>query len=293
MTREIAFYGMPLICGLPQVLTRGPWNILHFLFQGKGTRRHDLSRLVMEHARPSAQVQEKLEPPSFRMQTAEGQSSKDSLLGLFEKPPGTALFDTPPRTTTTETTAAAATTTSTAAAAAAAAAASPVKLAQRFNISSPDKSRLAMELVSEMATPQKVPLIRELVKGATISVQSLNNQTKKYVHIPQCSSEASAMSQVVKYKFIQEIVDTLGSGAEKVAGSLEKGGHCWKLSNNQSGINVERSWSFTGRKIRIKVIGLDSWQLVVVLEHINLLFGLSCLFVLVFRLGPTTVPSLP
>jgi hypothetical protein len=31
------------------------------------------------------------------------------------------------------------------------------------------------------------------------------------------------MSQNVKYKFIQEIVHTLGAGAEKVAGSLNKG----------------------------------------------------------------------
>jgi hypothetical protein len=173
--------------------------------------------------KPASQEKEQLQPPTFRMQTAEGKSSKDRLMGLFEKPPGTALFDTPPwttptKTTTTETTAAAATTTTTAAAAY-----SPVKLVQRFNISSPDKSRLAMELVSEMASPQKVPLMRELVKGATISIESHNNQSKKYVHIPQCSSEASAMSQVAKYKFIQEIVDTLGAGAQKVVGGLNSG----------------------------------------------------------------------
>jgi hypothetical protein len=176
--------------------------------------------------KPAAQMKDNLQPPSFRMQTAEGKSSKDSLMGLFEKPPGTALFDTPPRTTTTATTETTTTTETTAAAATTTtetAAASPVKLAQRFNISSPDKSRLVMELVSEMATPEKVPVIRKLVKGATISVHTLNNQTKKYVHIPQCSSEASAMSQVAKYKFIQEIVDTLGAGAEKVADSLNDG----------------------------------------------------------------------
>jgi hypothetical protein len=46
---------------------------------------------------------------------------------------------------------------------------------------------------------------------------------RKHEHIPQCSSEASAMSQAAKYKFIREIVNTLGAGAKKVAGSLNKG----------------------------------------------------------------------
>jgi len=179
--------------------------------------------------KPASQEKEGLQPPSFRMQTAgEGKSSKDRLMGLFEKPPGTALFDKPPErttteTTTTETSAAAETTTMHVAADVATAVYSPVKLVQRFNISSPDKSRLAMELISEMATPEKEPLMRELVKGATISIESLNNQQKKYVHIPQCSNEASAMSQVAKYKFIQEIVDTLGAGAEQVVGGLNNG----------------------------------------------------------------------
>ena len=31
------------------------------------------------------------------------------------------------------------------------------------------------------------------------------------------------MAQVAKYKFIQQIVDTLGAGAEKVVGSLDQG----------------------------------------------------------------------
>jgi hypothetical protein len=110
---------------------------------------------------PGAQVKERLDPPSFRMQTAEGQSSKDSLMALFAKPPGTALFDIPPQiegaTNHTTTVTTAATNTSTAAAASPLI---PVKLSQKFQILLPDKSRLAMELVYEMATPQKVPLMR-------------------------------------------------------------------------------------------------------------------------------------
>jgi hypothetical protein len=52
---------------------------------------------VGEHpCRPTAQLKEKLDPPRFRMQTdPKGQSSKDSLMLLFDKPPQT-------HTTTTE-----------------------------------------------------------------------------------------------------------------------------------------------------------------------------------------------
>jgi hypothetical protein len=39
----------------------------------------------------------------------------------------------------------------------------------------------AMELVSEMATPEKVRFMRELVKGSTISIQYHNNQSIKKV----------------------------------------------------------------------------------------------------------------
>jgi hypothetical protein len=69
-------------------------------------------------------------------------------MALFDKPPGTALFNVAPQTEAatnhTATVTSAATNTSTAAAASPLI---PVKLAQQFNISSPDKSRLAMELV--------------------------------------------------------------------------------------------------------------------------------------------------
>jgi hypothetical protein len=101
----------------------------------------------------------------------------------------------------------------------------PVKLSQRFNITSSNKPKLAMELVSEMNTPQKAPLMRELVKGSTMTVpvETLNNSKKKFIHIPQCSNQPSAMSQNVKYKFIQEIVHTLGAGAKNVADGLNKG----------------------------------------------------------------------
>jgi hypothetical protein len=170
----------------------------------------------------------------------QGKSSKDSLMHLFDKSPAMAATTNTERTaaatTTTDTTAAAPTaiTTTTEMTAAApstaetsttTAAASPVKtkLSQKFNIWSPNKQKLAMEFVCDIDTPLKVPLMRALVKGSTFSIERHNNQSKKFVHIPQCSSEASAMSQVTKYKFIQGIVGMLGAGAKQVAGSWSKG----------------------------------------------------------------------
>jgi hypothetical protein len=101
------------------------------------------------------------------------------------------------------------------------------KLSQKFNISSPDKQKLAMEFVCDLDTPQKVPLMRELVKGSTFVIECHNNQPKKFVHIPQCPSKASAMSQATKYKFIHEIADTLGAGATKQVTASWKKGVLW------------------------------------------------------------------
>ena len=170
--------------------------------------------------RPSIQLKEGLEPPKFRMQsTIEGQSSKDSLMLLFNKPPPT------------EATATTATTTPAAAAATPAAAAAlllprvphtPVKMTQKFNIETSDRGKLAMELVCDMDTPQRAPLLRELVKGPKFALDALNNQRKNYVFVPQCSNEASAMQQNSRHQFVQEIADTFGAGAETVIDGLHK-----------------------------------------------------------------------
>ncbi len=87
----------------------------------------------------------------------------------------------------------------------------------------PRRKKLVMELVSEMDTPQKAPLMRELVKGSTLTIETLNNTNKKFVHIPQCLNQLSAMLQNMKYKFILEIVTTFQAGAKKVADSLNRG----------------------------------------------------------------------
>jgi hypothetical protein len=179
--------------------------------------------------RPTDQLKENLDPPRFRMQTVAGQGnmSKDSLMSLFDKPSSTmtetSKMSTPTTTTRTDTTRPSTPVTAPAVSTPMSVPSSPVKLCQRFNISSPDKPKLAMELVSEMDTPQKAPLMRELVKGSSITIETLNNSSKMFIHVPQCSNQPSAMSQNVKYKFIQEIVYTLGAGAEKVADGLNKG----------------------------------------------------------------------
>jgi hypothetical protein len=71
-----------------------------------------------------------------------------------------------------------------------------VRLPQRlFNIASPNKPKLAMELIFEMDTPQKVPLMREeLVNGSTLFIETHNNQQKIFTHIPKFSNEAYTMS---------------------------------------------------------------------------------------------------
>jgi hypothetical protein len=43
-----------------------------------------------------------------------------------------------------------------------------------------------------MDTPPKVPFMRELVKGSTMFIETLNNEQKLFVHIPKCTTEKSA-----------------------------------------------------------------------------------------------------
>jgi hypothetical protein len=190
------------------------------LFPRVATQKIPLIKIgVGEHpCRPKAQL---------KLKDFESRLSKDSLMLLFDKPPQT-------YTTTTESPvqgSAPATPWTTPAVAAAASPLlrqpsdySPVNLAQRFKISTSGKPKLVMELICDMDTPQKAPLMREIVKdSSTIFIETNNNQQKYFVHIPKCLTEASAMSQMIKYKFVQEIVNILGGGAENVVGGLHKG----------------------------------------------------------------------
>jgi hypothetical protein len=67
-------------------------------------------------------------------------------------------------------------------------------------ISTPEKAALLMEIIGGMKTPEKLPVMRKLVSSsACIAIESLNNQSKKFVHIPVCANEVSALVKLRKY----------------------------------------------------------------------------------------------
>jgi hypothetical protein len=92
------------------------------------------------------------------------------------------------------------------------------KMCQRFNIRTPDKPALVMELVRDMKSPEKVPVRRQLLGGPNVTIHSLNNKMKKYIHIPQCKDGASADTALRKYKVVEQIVETVGSGIKAPEG---------------------------------------------------------------------------
>jgi hypothetical protein len=92
------------------------------------------------------------------------------------------------------------------------------KMCQKFNIQTPDKAALVMELVRDMKSPEKVPVRRQLLGGPNITIHSLNNKMKKYVHIPQCKDGASADTALRKYKVAEQIVETVGIGINSPEG---------------------------------------------------------------------------
>ena len=79
----------------------------------------------------------------------------------------------------------------------------PSKMCQKFNIQTPDKAALVMELVRDMKSPEKVPVRRQLLGGPNVTIQSLNNKIKKYIHVPRCIDDASANTALRKYKVVE------------------------------------------------------------------------------------------
>ncbi len=92
------------------------------------------------------------------------------------------------------------------------------KMCQKFNIRTPDKAALVMELVRDMKSPEKIPVRRQLLGGPNLTIHSLNNKMKKYIHIPQCKDGASADTALRKYKVVEQIVETVGSGIKAPEG---------------------------------------------------------------------------
>jgi hypothetical protein len=182
-------------------------KVTTFCYPGSPHKKIQLFKIGLgEHlSRPASQLKEKLDPPTFQMQTdPEGQSNKDSLLVL--------LFNKPPQTQAAATTKTAATlapdltratpfnTTSTAASSPLRVSSYfPEQLSSRFNIASPNKPKLAMELIFEMDTSPKMPLMRDFVKGSTTLIETHKDQPKSFVDIPKCWNEAYALSQTIKY----------------------------------------------------------------------------------------------
>jgi hypothetical protein len=88
-------------------------------------------------------------------------------------------------------------------------------MCQKFIIHTPDKAALVMELVGEM----KVPVRRQLLGGGSkVTIHSLNNKAKRYIHIPQCTAGDSANTALRKDKVVEQIVETIGGGVKSPEG---------------------------------------------------------------------------
>jgi hypothetical protein len=92
-------------------------------------------------------------------------------------------------------------------------------MCQKFNIRTPDKAALVMELVGEMKSPEMVPVRRQLLGGGSkVTIHYLNNKTKRYIHVPQCKDGASAHTALRDYKVVEQIVETIGGGVRSPEG---------------------------------------------------------------------------
>jgi hypothetical protein len=67
--------------------------------------------------------------------------------------------------------------------------------------------------------PDKAPMLREFTKNANSgSAPSLNNKDKKFFCMPQCRTEKSAASSLMKDGLLKEITSALGSGLNSPEG---------------------------------------------------------------------------
>jgi hypothetical protein len=88
-------------------------------------------------------------------------------------------------------------------------------MCQKFNIHTPDKAALVMELVGEMKSPEKVSVKRQLLgKGSKVIIHSLNNKTKRYIHIRQRTAGDYAHTALENNTVVHQIVETIGGGVK-------------------------------------------------------------------------------
>jgi hypothetical protein len=87
-------------------------------------------------------------------------------------------------------------------------------MCQKFNIRTPDKAALVMELDWEMKSPEKILVRRQLIRGMDVTFQLQNNKLKKYICVPQCNDGSTANMAFRKYKAVEQIVATVGGGVK-------------------------------------------------------------------------------
>jgi hypothetical protein len=75
-----------------------------------------------------------------------------------------------------------------------------------------------MELVGEMKWPENAPVRRQLLRGLTVTMHSLNNKMENYIPVPQCIDNASTATALRKYKVVEQIVEPVGGGIESPEG---------------------------------------------------------------------------
>ena len=54
--------------------------------------------------------------------------------------------------------------------------------------------------------------------GSKVTIHSLNNKAKRYIHIPQCTAGDSANTALQKDKVVEQIVETIGGGVKSPEG---------------------------------------------------------------------------
>jgi hypothetical protein len=92
-------------------------------------------------------------------------------------------------------------------------------MTNNFSIRKLDKAALALQLVGEMKTPEKIPVMRKLLAGSSsATIHSMNNKTKRYIHVPQCANSATAAMAFRKYNVVEQIVETVGAGVRSPEG---------------------------------------------------------------------------
>jgi hypothetical protein len=88
-------------------------------------------------------------------------------------------------------------------------------MTNNFSVCKLNKATLALQNVGEMKTPEKIPEMRKLLAGSnSATIHSMNNKTKKYIHVPQCANSATTAMAFRKYN----VVETVGVGVRSPEG---------------------------------------------------------------------------